>query len=81
MTTPSERLFVKRWQDIAIDAADALVIIAPAVIPEAVVVIEGDMIAGAELGGDFVEVVGGRLALAAGGFSRHHARQCRGNRP
>ncbi len=70
MAAASEGLFVKRWQHIAIDAADAFVVIAAAVVPEAVVVIEGDVTVGDEFVGDFLEVVGKSWADSVGNEAR-----------
>src|SRR6185295_3215647 len=57
LSAAGERLLIEWWDNIAVDAADALVVIAATVIPEAVVVIERSLAAGDEFVCDFVKIV------------------------
>ena len=57
-------------EHIAVDAADAFVVVAPAFIPKAVIVIEGHRASGDELVGDFVEVVSKARTATPGNKAR-----------
>src|SRR5690606_19444491 len=53
-----ERLLVKRRPHVAIHPADTLMIVAAAVVPEAIVVLERDDAVGCELIGHLVQIIG-----------------------
>ena len=67
-----KRLFIKRGPDIAVHPAHALVILAAAVVPETVMVIERRLVSGNHRVRQFIQVVG----ITPTGAPRRKSRQC-----
>jgi len=73
LTAAREGQLIKRWPDIAVGAASALVVIAPTVIPESIIVIKGGNAPGREGPGQLIQVIGSARSDA----TRHKPRDAR----
>ena len=70
LAAAGERQLVERWPNIAVGTADTFVIIAAAVVPEAVMVVDGGDATGGEQRGEFRKIIGETGPGAAGDETR-----------